>query len=203
LIDWYGSISPYQTFNLTTANTVFADLNGRSGYPLKFGIMEDKGALKYSCPTSGLTESGTVACLQGALMQDMDYINTHYVNSGVYWTDGGRPIVAYFGGKSDWPILIAADWDAVWSAVKSHTDAYVVPFKFVFQFGSFTTSTYDNGRYGWVQPPVYSPTQQFWWGSVTSASPTFLDTLYSAGLNHPSQLTIGALYKGFDDNAAS
>jgi hypothetical protein len=78
----------------------------------------------------------------------------------------------------------------------------VVPFKFVFQFGSFTTSTYDNGRYGWVQPPVYSPTQQFWWGSVTSASP-YLDTLYSAGLNHPSQLTIGALYKGFDDNAAS
>jgi hypothetical protein len=96
LIDWYGSISPYQTFNLTTANTVFADLNSRSGYPLKFGIMEDKGALKYSCPTSGLTESGTVACLQGALMQDMDYINTHYVNSGVYWTDGGASYSCVF-----------------------------------------------------------------------------------------------------------
>jgi len=38
---------------------------------------------------------------------------------------------------------------------------------------------------------------------VTSASPTYLDTLYSAGLSHPSQLTIGTLYKGFDDNNAS
>jgi hypothetical protein len=203
LIDWYGSLSPNQTFNLATANTVFADLNGRSGYPLKFGIMEDKGALKYSCPTSGLTESATVTCLQGALNQDMDYINTHYANSGVYWTDAGRPLIAYFGAKSDWPILSAADWDAVWAAVKAHTDGYGVPFKFVFQFGTFTAAAYDNGRYGWVQPPAYSPTQQFWWGSVTSASPTYLDTLYSAGLTHPSQLTIGALYKGFDDNVAS
>jgi hypothetical protein len=32
-----------QASDLTTANTVFADLNGRSGYPLKYGIMEDKG----------------------------------------------------------------------------------------------------------------------------------------------------------------
>jgi hypothetical protein len=203
LVDWYGSLSPNQTFNLATANTVFADLNGRSGYPLKFGIMEDKGALKYSCPTSGLTESGTVTCLQAALMQDMDYINTHYVNTGVYWTDAGHPVIAYFGARSDWPILTAADWDAVWTAVKTHTDAYAVPFKFIFQFGSFTTAAYDNGRYGWVQPPAYSPTQQFWWGSVTSASPTYLDTLYTSGLTHPSQLTIGALYKGFDDNVAS
>jgi hypothetical protein len=203
LIDWYGSLSPNQTFNLATTNTVFADLNGRSGYPLKFGIMEDKGALKYSCPTSGLTESATVTCLQAALMQDMDYINTHYVKSGVYWTDAGRPVIAYFGGRSDWPILTAAEWDAVWTAVKVHTDGYVIPFKFVFQFGAFTTSAYDNGRYGWVQPPIYSPTQQLWWGSVTSASPTYLETLYGSGLTHPSQLTIGALYKGFDDNAAT
>jgi hypothetical protein len=203
LIDWYGSLSPNQTFNLATANAVFADLNVRAGYPLKFGIMEDKGALKYSCPTSGLTESGTVSCLQNALSQDMDYINTHYANSAVYWTDAGRPVIAYFGGKADWPILTATDWDAVWSAVKAHTDTYAIPFKFVFQFGSFTTAAYDNGRFGWVQPPAYSSTQQFWWGSVTTASPTYLDTLYSAGLSHPSQLTIGALYKGFDDYNAS
>src|SRR5438445_13163591 len=74
---------------------------------------------------------------------------------------------------------------------------------YIFKFASFTTASYDNGRIGWVQPPVFSTTQQFWWGSVTSASPTYLDTLYSAGLSHPSQLTIGALWKGFDDNSAS
>ena len=203
LVDFYGSTSPNQTFNLATANAVFADLNGRSGYPLKFGILEDKGALKYLCPTSGLPESATVTCLQNALIQDMDYISSHYAGSPVYWTDAGQPVVAYFGGKADWPILTAADWDAVWVAVKAHTDTYSVPFKFVFQFGSFTTAPYDNGRFGWVQPAPYSSTQQFWWGSNTNSSPTYLDNLYSAGRNHPSQLTIGALYKGFDDYSAS
>ncbi len=203
LIDWYGSLDPNQNFNLTTANTVFADLNGRSGYPLKYGIMEDKGALKSTCPTSGQTEASTVSCLQGALIKDMDYVNTHYANSPVYWTDAGQPVVVSFVTKSDWPILTSTDWGTIWSAVKGHTDTYTAPFKYIFQFGSFTTASYDNGRFGWVQPPVFSTTQQFWWGSVTSASPTYLDTLYSAGLSHPSQLTIGALWKGFDDNSAS
>src|SRR6266567_17680 len=203
LIDWYGSLDPNQSFNLTTANTVFADLNTRTGYPLKFGILEDKGALKSTCPTSGQTETATVSCLQNALITEMDYVNANYANSPVYWTDAGQPVIAYFGGKSDWPILISADWDSVWAAVKAHTDTYSTPFKYVFQFGSFTANAYDSGRYGWVQPPAYSSTQQFWWGSSTSANPVYLDNFYSAGLSHPSQLTIGALYKGFDDYNAS
>jgi hypothetical protein len=203
LVDWYGSLDPNQSFNLTAANTVFSDLSGRPGYPLKFGIMEDKGALKSTCHTSGQTESGTITCLQAALIKDMDYINTYYANSPVYWTDAGQPVVVSFVTKSDWPILTSADWDTIWSAVKAHTDTYAAPFKYIFQFGAFTTASYDNGRFGWVQPPIFSSTQQYWWGSVTSASPTYLDTLYTAGLNHPSQLTIGVLWKGFDDNPAS
>ena len=203
LVDYYGSLDPNQSFHLATTNTLFADLNGRSGYPLKFGIMEDKGALKSTCPTSGQTESATVTCLQNALMKEMDYINTHYANSPAYWTDAGQPVMAYFGGKSDWPVLTATDWDSVWSAVKTYTDTYSIPFKYVFQFGSFTANPYDGGRYGWVQPASYGLTQQFWWGANNSSSPVYLDTLYSAGLSHSSQLTIGALYKGFDDFEAS
>jgi hypothetical protein len=203
LVDYYGSLDPNQSFNLTTTNTVFADANARNGYPLKFGILEDKGALKSTCPTSGQTEGATVTCLQNSLMQEMDYIDTHYTSSPAYWTDAGQPVVAYFGGKGDWPVLTATDWDSVWSAVKNHTDTYSIPFKYVFQFGSFTANAYDAGRYGWVQPPGYSSTQQFWWGANNSASPVYLDNFYSAGLNHPSQLTIGALYKGFDDFEAS
>jgi hypothetical protein len=203
LIDWYGSLDPNQSFNLATANTVFADLNGRSGYPLKYGIMEDKGALKSTCPTSGQSESSTVTCLQGALIKDMDYINVHYASSSVYWTDGGQPVIVSFVTPSDWPVLTSADWSTIWSAVKAHSDTYATPFKYIFQFGVFSTASYDNGRFGWVQPPSFSSSQQFWWGSVTSASPTYLDSLYSAGRGHPSQITIGALWKGFDDNAAA
>jgi len=203
LVDWYGSLSPNQTFNLATANTVFADLNSRSGYPLRFGILEDKGALKYSCPTSGLSESATVSCLQNALTQDMDYINTHYANSAVYWTDAGQPVIAYFRRQRRLAYPDRGGLGRSVGAVKAHTDVYAAPFKFVFQFGSFTTAPYDNGRFAWVQPPAYSSTQQFWWGSNASASPTYLDNFYTAGLSHPSQLAIGALYKGFDDNNAS
>jgi len=85
LVDYYGSLDAKQSFNLTTTNAVFADLNGRAGYPLKFGIMEDKGALKSTCPTSGQTEVATVTCLQNALTTEMDYINTHYANSLFRW----------------------------------------------------------------------------------------------------------------------
>jgi hypothetical protein len=203
LVDYYGALDPKQSFNLATTNALFADLNARSGYPLKFGIMEDKGALKSTCPISGQTEAATLTCLQNALISEMDSINTNYAGSPAYWNDNGQPVVAYFGGKTDWPILTSADWDTLWSTVKAHTDLYSVPFKYVFQFGSYTANPYDGGRYGWAQPPAYSSTQQFWWGSKTSASPTYLDSFYSAGKTHPSQLTIGALYKGFDDNNAS
>jgi hypothetical protein len=203
LIDFYGSLDPNQSFNLATTNAVFADLNRRTGYPLKFGVMEDKGALISSCPTSNQTETATVTCLENALISDMDYINTQYASSAVYFTDAGNPVIFTFIPKSVWPILTSTDWNTIWSAVKAHSDTYAAPFKYVFEFGSFTTASYDNGRFGWPQPPTYSSTQQFWWGSSTSSSPTYLDTLYSAGLTHPSQLTIGVLYKGFDDNNAS
>lgn len=203
LIDFYGALDPNQSFNLATTNAIYADLNGRSGFPLKFGIMEDKGALISSCPTSNQTESATVACLESALIKEMDYINTHYANSGVYFTDAGQPVIFTFIPPNVWPILTSTDWTAVWSTVKAHTDTYAAPFKYTFEFGSFTSASYDNGRYGWPQPPAYSSTQQFWWGSSTSSSPTYLDTLYSAGRTHASQLTVGLIYKGFDDNNAS
>jgi hypothetical protein len=83
-VDFYGPVDPNQSFNLATTNAVFADLNGRSGYPLKFGIMEDKGALISRCPTSNQTEGATLTCLENALSSDMDYINTNYASSGVY-----------------------------------------------------------------------------------------------------------------------
>ncbi len=203
LIDFYGSLSPNQTFNLATTNAIFSDLSSRSGYPLKLGIMEDKGALTYSCPTSNQTEAATLACLQTALITDMDFINTHYAGSGAYFTDAGQPVIFSFVTKTVWPVLTDADWDSVWSTVKAHTDSYAAPFKYIHQFGSFTTSSYDNGRFAWVQPGAYDPVKQFWWGANTSASPVYVDNFYSAGIAHPSQLAVGAIWKGFDDNNAS
>ncbi len=203
-VDYYGTLDPSKAFNLATTNAIFSDTSSRAGYPLKFGIVEDKGALKPVCPTSGQTSAWTVTCLKNALIKEMDYIHTHYTNSPVYWRDAGVPVVAYFGGPTDWPVLSATDWDSVWLAVKAHTDTYATPFKFVFQFGGkFTSAPYDNGRYAWAQPPTYGSTQQFWWGSRSNPTPIYLDSFYSHALINPSQLAIGALYKAFDDNNAS
>lgn len=203
LIDFYGSLDPGQSFNLATTSAVFADLDNRSGYPLKFGIMEDKGALSHSCPTSGPAEAATVTCLENALIADMDYVNSHYASSGAYFTDGGDPVVFSFITQSLWTMLTAADWNTIWSAVKAHTDTYSAPFKYILEFGSFTSQAYDTGEYAWMQPPAYSSSEQFWWGSITSTTPTYLDNFYAAGIAHPSQITVGGLWKGFDDNNAS
>lgn len=202
LIDFYGAFNPNQTFNFATTNAVFADLSARAGYPLKFGIMEDKGALQYSCPTNQ-DEATTLTCLENALIADMDYINSNYASSSVFFTDAGQPVIFSFVTKPVWPVLTATDWDAIWSTVKAHTDAYATPFKYIHQYGAFTTSSYDNGRFAWVQPPAYGAAQQFWWGSNSNASPIYLDSFYSAARAHPSQLAIGGLWKGFDDNNAS
>ncbi len=202
-IDWYGSTSPNQTFNLTTSNQVFADLNSRPGYPLKFSVMEDKDGLKYSCPISGKTESDTLTCLENALIIDMDYIHANYAGSPAYWIDGGKAVVGSFVTQSQWPVLTSSDWTTVWNAVKAHTDSYDVPFKYIFQYGSFTNAAYDNGRFAWVKPAHYSATAQMWWGSDTGTTPTYLDSFYSAARAHSSQLAIGAVFKGFDDNNAS
>src|SRR5581483_11068752 len=203
LIDFYGAFNSNQTFNLATTSAAFADLASRAGFPLKFGIMEDKGALTYSCPTTNQAEAATVACLESALIADMDYINSNYASSGVYFTDGGQPVIFSFVTKQVWPILTPTDWDTIWSAVKAHTDTYTAPFKYIHQFGSFSSSGYDNGRFAWVQPPAFSTAQQFWWGSNSNASPVYLDSFYAAAIAHPSQLAIGGIWKGFDDNNAS
>ena len=204
LVDYYGTLDPSKAFNLATTNAIFSDTSSRAGYPLKFGIVEDKGALKPICPTSGQTSAWTVACLQNALIKEMDYIHTHYTNSPAYWRDGGQPVLAYFGGPTDWPVLSVTDWYSVWTTVKAHTDNYTVPFKFIFQYGGkFTANSWDNGRYAWAQPPTFTATQQFWWGSRSNPTPVYLDSFYSNALINPSQLAIGALYKAFDDNNAS
>lgn len=201
LIDYYGMLNPAQSFDLTTTNLIAADLNSRAGTPLKFGLMEDKGALTSSCPTNGAGVDQT-ACLQTALIKEMDSIHQNYANTNAYWTDNGQPVIVSFVTQSGWTNP-SPNWTTIWTNVKIHTDTYSTPFKYILQYGSFTTAPYDNGRFGWIQVTAYDATKQFWWGSNSNPSPTYLDSLYSSGRTHPSQLTIGALYKGFDDNYAA
>ena len=200
LIDWYGVNESSQSFNLTTSNLISTDLNGRANFPLKFGILEDGGSFKSLCPTNGNGVDQTT-CIQNALITDMDYIDLHYAGTGAYWLDGTNPVVAFFISESGWTNP-SPNWTTIWNNVKAHTNNYAKPFKFLFEFGSFSHPQSD-GEYGWPQPPAWSSTQQFWWGSSTGATPTYLQSLYDAGKANPSKLTVGIMYKGFDDNNAS
>lgn len=204
-IDWYGSNDPNQSFNLAVSNQIFSDITRRS-LTLKLGILEDKGAVKGLCDPSS-TLALEESCIVSNLIKDMDYINGHYVGS-FYWMDGGDPVVGYFGSRHDFAKDIPdADWNSMWQQVQAHTNAYAKPFKYIFQFGSFSDPSITNGEYAWPQPVTFINTNsqtQFWWCSPTgTACSGYLDYFYDQGKANSSKLTVGAIYKGFDDSNAS
>lgn len=217
LLDFYGNTDTTQGMNLTGANNVYSDLKTRTNYPLKFGILEDKGAFKTAC--SGLTESQTISCIESHLESDLTYIYSNYasVNPGLYWQDQSTNVVGYFGSCGDFSTLSCpGDWDTIWTAVQNYSNANGYNMKFIFQFGNFDIPTISAGEYAWPQPYgtptcqsakdcfTSNPQSQFWWCSPTGTLCSgYLDYFYQQGAANPGHLTIGLLYKGFDDSNAS
>jgi hypothetical protein len=205
-VDFYGTNDSSQTFNLNSTINVFKDVSGRSGAPLKLGILEDAGAVRGIC--SGMTLSAEESCIVSNIEKDMDYINTNWAGSAAFWTDGGNPVIGFFGaGGSFNPAIPDADWNTMWQEIQTHTNAYAKPFKYVFQFGSFSDPSITSGEYGWPQPVTFvnsNPQTQYWWCSPTgTACSGYLDYFYDQGKANPTKLTIGLIYKGFDDSNAS
>jgi hypothetical protein len=56
-------------------------------------IMEDKGAFSAQCPKGKRDQT---SCLIKNLIEDMDYINSHYANQPWYMREGSDPIVLFF-----------------------------------------------------------------------------------------------------------
>lgn len=214
LIDFYGTKDANQQFNLNTTNLIYSDLVGRTNYPLKFAVLEDVGAFRSDC--SGLSETATVTCIESALESDMDYVNNNYAGGsahpGVYWKDGGQYVIGFFGGCGSFSALSCPnDWNTIWNAVQNYVNTKSYNFKFIFQFGSFSSPSITAGEYAWPQPAsnfTQQPQQQFWWCDPTGItcnghSNGYLDNFYYQGSQNPGKLTIGLLYAGFDDSNAS
>ena len=183
-VDFYGTTNGSLSNQETVTNNVSTDVEnrGEQDYPLKLGILEDVGAFNGTgstgCNRTGLGEMQTSDCIETALDADMDYINSTYVLQPspnetelqpAYWVDGydgqtPRPVVGFFGACTFFAALTCpGDWDTIWTAVTAHTGSYAHPFKFIFQFGSFTspqlafgTSRLSSGEYGWPQPAVWN-----------------------------------------------
>jgi hypothetical protein len=250
--NFYGTTNPALAKEESVVNNVAADVESRgsTGYPLKLGIFEDVGAFdgtqQGGCnyQVGGvyqLTEAQTMTCIENSLEADMDYIDQNYVESGGnllpgYWIDGyngeaQEPVVGFFGDNSYFPQLQLRgnaagdnDWDVIWSVVQGHVESYAHPFKFIFEFGSFSFPDFvwtaqpgrTAGDYGWPQPAGWDPpNSQFYWCEPDDAPNCgdYLYEFYCAATDTGSpcsdtgasanQFAVGVLYKGFDDTHAS
>jgi len=121
LVSFYGTDQLHDTdyaFDLQATGTLFTSVGRVSG--LKFGIMEVDQAFSGTdtqqdhtgnCNRFGPNDpADTVTCIEGALENDLEYINTNYVSTS-YWTDGSpaKPVMAFFGSVCDFAALSYGD----------------------------------------------------------------------------------------------
>ena len=117
---------------------------------------------------------------QQALISQLQYIEHKYFPSPAYMTSQGQPVVTNFNIDLSYSI----DWNAVNAALSTHP-------VFLFQNNSGFSHSLSAGSYSWVMP------------TTTDYGIDYLSSFYDAGMSFPSEETVGATYKGFNDTLAS
>ncbi len=117
---------------------------------------------------------------QQALINQLQYIEQTYFNSPAYMTEQGQPVVTNF----DIDLNYSIDWNAVNAALSTHP-------RFLFQNNIGFSHTLSGGSYSWVMP------------TTTDYGAAYLSSFYATGMLVPSEQTVGATYKGFNDTLAS
>jgi hypothetical protein len=138
-----------------------------------FSIMIDQGAIQWYS-CSGCSP-------QQALVNDLQYIEKTYFPSPAYMTFQGQPVITNFNVSLSYP---SVDWNAANAALSTHP-------AYIFQNNNGFTAPLTDGSYSWVMP------------TTTDYGMNYLASFYDAGLAHPTQQTVGATYKGFNDTLAS
>ncbi len=117
---------------------------------------------------------------QQALISQLQYIESTYVSSPAYLKWQGQPVVTNFNIDLSYTI----DWNAVNAALSTHP-------RFLFQNNDGFSHTLSDGSYSWVMP------------TTTDYGMSYLSSFYDTGMSFPSEQTVGAAYKGFNDTLAS
>ena len=117
---------------------------------------------------------------QQALVHDLKYVEQKYFPSPAYLRLGGSPVVTNF----DIDLVYKVDWTAAKSALASKPS-------FVFQNNSGFSHVVTGGSYSWVMP------------TTTDYGMSYLTSFYKTGSSFPSEKTVGATYKGFNDSLAA
>ncbi len=115
------------------------------------------------------------------LLSDIQYMADNYFSSPRYWRWNGRPVVSFFLNTS-----LAIDW----ATVRAQAAGNPV---FIFRNSSGFTDTDSDGSFAWTNVS----------SNVNDMGLSSQDSFYKAGIAHPSLLTIGSAYKGFNDTIAS
>lgn len=117
---------------------------------------------------------------QAALINQLQYIEQTYFPSPAYMRSQGKPVITNFNVD----LSYAVNWDQVTAALSSQP-------LFWFQNNNGFTHPLSGGSYSWVMP------------TTTDYGIGYLGSFYSAGFSKPSEETVGATYKGFNDTLAS
>src|SRR5258708_2120691 len=117
---------------------------------------------------------------QTALIDIMQYAERTYFSSPAYMTRQGQPVITNF----DIDLSYVIDWNTVNAALSTHP-------LFLFQNNSGFTTTLTGGSFSWVMP------------TTTHYGMSYLTSFYDTGISFPTQQTVGATYKGFNDSLAA
>lgn len=169
IIDWYGT-DPSHAHEQSAAAAVMQDAQNRSGF--QFAIMEDAGGGPQLCaqqPGCDVTQQ---------VINDVNYVMSHYAQSSAYIQVNGHPVVFFFGEE-----LYPINWNKVRAQVQGHP---VFIFRNALGFGAPQT----DGGFSWVNINTADAND---WGQ------SYLDSFYATGLEHKNDVVVGSGYKGFND----
>jgi hypothetical protein len=116
------------------------------------------------------------------LLSDIQYMNDNYFSSPRYYRWNGRPVVGFFLNTS-----LAINWATIAAQAAGN------PLLIFRNAGGFTSAD-SGGSFSWVNPTS---------NTADNGVLNYLDNFYATGIAHPSLLTMGATYKGFNDSIAS
>jgi len=169
IIDWYGADATHAHEN-SAANTVMQDAQDRGGF--QFAIMEDAGGGPQLCaqqPGCDVTQQ---------VINDVNYVISHYAQSSAYIRINGHPAIFFFGLEA-FPVN--------WNKVRAKVQGSPV---FIFRNAVGFQAAQTNGGFSWVNVNTADPND---WGQ------SYLDSFYATGKEHSSDAVVGSSYKGFND----
>ena len=117
---------------------------------------------------------------QNVLVNLLQYVEKTYFPSNAYMNIGGQPIVTNFNIDNQY----AVDWQSANGQLKT-------PPRFFFQDNPGFSHSMSDGSYSWIMP------------QESDEGLGYLSNFYYTGLGFMAENTVGASYKGFNDQLAS